>query len=125
MARVLRDDGESLLATPNPEMFIGINNPFHTREFTYDELLNLLPEFYGECVIAENLLEPGTLEGRQMKAERLRRGAIGFNLSSNPLLWGKPLDVRWASNTHSFMCFCRYPRRKPLTETKASFYFVQ
>jgi 2-polyprenyl-3-methyl-5-hydroxy-6-metoxy-1,4-benzoquinol methylase len=110
-ARVLRDDGALLLATPNPEMFLGIQNRYHTHEFVFEELLNLAREFYRDCVIAENLLEPNTPEGIRMKAERVARGAVGVNLAAKPIIWGRTIDNTWISNTHSFVCFCRFPLR--------------
>lgn len=111
MSRVLKDDGMLLLATPNHEMFLGINTPYHTHEFLYEEFLQLVQEFFGECLISENLLDPPTEEGRRMKQERQERNAIGVKLSRDPILWGKPVDVTWLSNTHSFFCLARVPHR--------------
>ena len=110
MARVLNDDGMLFLATPNPEMFVGVDNPHHTHEFPYDELLQIVQESFGESLVSENLLRPSTEDGRRMKEEREKRGALGTNLSLNPPLWGKNVDTTWLSNTHSFFCFARIPR---------------
>ena len=110
MSRVLKSDGTLLLATPNHEMFIGIDNPFHTHELTYEEFLGSVQEFFSECVIAENLLEPLTEEGLGMKEDRRRRGALGADLFSRSILWGDPIDTTWLSNTHSFFCFARHPK---------------
>jgi SAM-dependent methyltransferase len=110
MARVLTPGGMLLLATPNPEMFVGVVNPYHTHEFSYHELLDMAQEFFGECVIAENLLAPPTEGGRLMREERLQAGTVGKTLFQNPLLWGQPIDTTWLSNTHSFFCFARLPR---------------
>lgn len=112
MARVLKDEGMLLLATPNHEMFLETCNPYHTRELLYDELLPMLVEHFSDCVIAENLLEPATDQGRRMKAERVRRGAFGINLRSTETLWGRPIDTTFVSNTHSFICLCRRPIRQ-------------
>src|SRR5271169_1543726 len=60
ISRVLTDDGMLLLATPNPEMFVGIDNPYHTHELAYDELLQIVREFFSECTVCENLLTPPT-----------------------------------------------------------------
>ncbi len=111
MSRIITDDGMLFLATPNPEMFVGVDNPHHTREFRYDELLQIVQEFFCECLVSENLLQPLTEEGRHMKEQRKKRGALGINLAVNPFLWGKSVDTTWLSNTHSFFCFARGPRR--------------
>lgn len=111
MSRVLTDGGMLLVATPNPEMFVGLSNPYHTHEFTYEELYQIIREFFGECVIAENLLVPPTEEGRRLRKERLGKGAYGSSLSLESFLSGQRLDTTWVSNTHSFFCFARMPRR--------------
>jgi 2-polyprenyl-3-methyl-5-hydroxy-6-metoxy-1,4-benzoquinol methylase len=111
ISRVLKDDGMLLLATPNLELSFGMHNPYHTHEFEYEELLSTVQEFYCECVISETLLEPPTAEGRLKAQERKRRGAYGVNLKADPLLWDEPVDTSWLSNTHSFFCFARCPRR--------------
>lgn len=110
MARVLTGRGMLLLATPNPEMFIGTPNPYHTHEFTYEELWPVMDELFSDCVISENLLTPPTEEGRLLREERYKKGTFGINLSGMPALWGEPVDTTWLSNTHSFFCFARRPR---------------
>lgn len=112
MARVLSDDGVLLLATPNHEMFIGVENAHHTHELIYSELLAMISRFFAEWRIAENLLEPFTAQGQAMREERKRQALHGLTLSLDPLLWGKPIDVQWLSNTHSFLCFARNPLRE-------------
>lgn len=110
MSRVLTDRGMLLLATPNPEMFIGKPNPYHTHEFTYEELRQSVHELFSDCVISENLLTPTTKEGRLLREERQRKGILGDDLLATPSLWGAPIDTTWLSNTHSFFCFARHPR---------------
>jgi hypothetical protein len=110
MSRVLTDDGMLFLATPNPEMFVDVDNPHHTHEFLYDELLQIVQEYFSECLVSENLLQPGTEEGRRMKEERKKRGALGTNLFVDPSLWCESVDTTWLSNTHSFFCFAKFPR---------------
>jgi 2-polyprenyl-3-methyl-5-hydroxy-6-metoxy-1,4-benzoquinol methylase len=112
MSRVLTDRGMLLLATPNPEMSVGISNQYHTHEFSYEELEQIVQDFFGECLIFENLLVPPTLEGRRLRKERQKRGAFGANLSVEALLGAEPVDTTWLSNTHSFFCFARKPRRE-------------
>lgn len=111
MSRVLTDGGSLLLATPNPEMFVATSNPYHTHEFSYQELLQIVQEFFSDCQICENLLAPPTEEGRRLREERQKRNALGSNLSVEPLLWGQRIDIDWLSNSHSFFCFARKPRR--------------
>jgi 2-polyprenyl-3-methyl-5-hydroxy-6-metoxy-1,4-benzoquinol methylase len=110
MARVLNPDGMLLLATPNYEMFIGNDNPYHTHEVTYREFLEMLQEFFYECAVAENLLDPVDDIGLRMKAERSKIGAVGANLLEYPVLWGLTVDTTYLSNTHSFIGFARRPR---------------
>jgi 2-polyprenyl-3-methyl-5-hydroxy-6-metoxy-1,4-benzoquinol methylase len=112
MARVLTDGGMLVLATPNPEMFIDFSNPYHTHEFTYGELRQIVQEYFSDCLIAENLLTPPTDEGRRRMEERKRTGEIGTNLSVEARLWSEPIDTTWLSNTHSFLCFAHRPRRQ-------------
>jgi 2-polyprenyl-3-methyl-5-hydroxy-6-metoxy-1,4-benzoquinol methylase len=111
MARVLTQDGILLLGTPNREMFIGWNNPYHTHELAYEELLAMIGKYFSECRIAENLLEPSTAQGQSMREERKRLGVHGLTLYADPFLWGKPVDIQSLSNTHSFLCFARNPLR--------------
>jgi 2-polyprenyl-3-methyl-5-hydroxy-6-metoxy-1,4-benzoquinol methylase len=110
ISRVLTNRGTLLLATPNPEMFIGTPNPYHTHEFTYDELWGAVDELFSDCIICENLLTPPTKEGRLLREKRQRKGILGADLSATPALWGEAIDTTWLSNTHSFFCFARHPR---------------
>jgi len=111
MSRVLVDSGLLLLTTPNPEMFFGTSNPYHTHEFAYDELLQIIQEYFSECLICENLLTPTTEEGRRLREARHQRGAAGVDLTRHPWLWGNRVDTTYLCNTHSFICFARHPRR--------------
>lgn len=111
MSRVLKDDGTLLLATPNHEMFVGENNPYHTHEITYEELLQMVRGFFSEYVIAENLLQPSTKEGLHMKEERIKKRFHGAELMLSPFLWESRIDTTWLSNTHSFFCFAKSPLR--------------
>src|SRR5262249_29062488 len=109
MSRVLRDDGMLLLATPNREAFLNLKNSYHTHELVYEELRHMMQECFGACLIVENLHEAPTAEGRRMKKERMAKGEIGIDLSKHPFLWEKRIDTTWISNTHSFLCFARFP----------------
>jgi len=112
VARVLGPRGLLLLATPNPEMFVETHNPYHTHEFSYMELLEIIGRYFGEVVISENLVDPPTQTGLSAREDRKKRGQIGIHLLSNPVLWEIPIETTWLSNTHSFFCFAR----KPLVE---------
>jgi 2-polyprenyl-3-methyl-5-hydroxy-6-metoxy-1,4-benzoquinol methylase len=119
ISRILRDEGMLLLATPNREMFLEIDNPYHTHEVGYEELLEMVRESYCDCLIAENLLESPTIAGRRMRADRKTRRAEGIDLMKAPFLWGQHIDTTWVSNTHSFLCFSRHPVREPSARQEA------
>ncbi len=102
LARVLRPDGICFVASPNPWMFIGIDNPHHVKENSYDELRALFTPHFGEVAIVANSLNPPTPEGRDLQAQRWPSGKIGDPLPSG-------LDTTWLSNTHSYFCFLRSP----------------
>jgi SAM-dependent methyltransferase len=109
MARVLSKDGMMLLGTPNPEMFVGQTNAYHTRELAYADLRGMLEDFFGEYQISETLLVPPTVAGRHMQEERLKRGEFGISLLRESFLWGQTIDTTWLSNTHSFLCLAKAP----------------
>ena len=79
--RVLRPDGLLVLGTPNKEMSSpGKSRPsnrFHTREFSFPDLRDLLAGSFGSIVIFENTLESSSPLGRRLRAERVRRGDVG------------------------------------------------
>jgi len=112
MSRVLTDDGTVVIGTPNAEMFVGLPNRYHTHEFTYDELKRTLRTFFMDYEIAETLLPPPSKEGQLMQSSRKRRGDYGLDLSQSRSLWGREVDTTWLSNTHSFVCFARGPKRE-------------
>jgi ubiquinone/menaquinone biosynthesis C-methylase UbiE len=92
--RVLRKGGICFIATPNPEAFVGQkSSPWHTKENTYEELVQLFRPVFSEVVILENSL-----------TAKPHRGLI----ASEPLvIFGQPLNTTHLSNTHSFFCFLR------------------
>lgn len=47
-ARVLKKDGSFLISTPNKTARNNINNPFHIKEYTFDELDSLLQRYFQE-----------------------------------------------------------------------------
>lgn len=109
LARVLRDDGMCFIATPNPELFIGQNNPFHTKENTYAELRDLLRQGFREVEIVEPTRVPVNAAGRAEHEERFARGEHGKLVTPDLEIFGKRMDQTFLSNTHSFHCFARGP----------------
>lgn len=106
--RVLRVGGMALIATPNKEMFSPGEKPrnrYHIKEFYYEELRDSLREFFREVHILENSLESPFERGRQMKQERVARGAIGLSLKAVPAatVGERTVDLRHLHNTHSFL----------------------
>ena len=104
LARVLRPQGLCFVASPNPEMFVGTHNPFHTKENTFDELTALFHQQFGNISILENSAAPPTPTGEQQREQRWLNGHRG-----TPLPTG--IDPTWLHNTHSFFCFARAPKK--------------
>jgi ubiquinone/menaquinone biosynthesis C-methylase UbiE len=106
--RVLRPGGIVLVATPNKEMFSPggeFSNVYHVKEFFFEELRNLLQEFFRDVYIFENSLESSFELGRCMKQDRVARGAAGLmppHAASAPL-GGLVVDLSYLHNTHSFL----------------------
>jgi 2-polyprenyl-3-methyl-5-hydroxy-6-metoxy-1,4-benzoquinol methylase len=111
--RVLRSGGIFLLGTPNKEMFSpGRDRPvnrYHVKEFYFEELRELLAEFFSTVLIIENTLESKLELGRELHADRLQRGAIGLRVGESTQLdfAGRTVDLRHLHNTHSFMALAR------------------
>jgi SAM-dependent methyltransferase len=109
LARVVRPDGFCFVATPNPELFIGQNNPFHTKENTYSELRGLLSRCFRKVEIVEPTRGPVNPVGRAAREERFARGEHGTMVSPELEIFGRKVDQTFLSNTHSFHCFARGP----------------
>ncbi len=109
LARVVRKDGFCFIATPNPELFAGLNNPFHTKENTYSELRDLLQKRFREVDILEPIRVPVNPAGRSAREERFARGEHGKLPSPDLEIFGRKVDQTFLSNTHSFQCFARHP----------------
>ena len=45
--RVIKDSGKFILSTPNREMRKHIRNPFHTKEYAFDEFREILEKYFG------------------------------------------------------------------------------
>jgi SAM-dependent methyltransferase len=105
LARVVRPGGLVLLASPNPEMTIGEHNRFHTKENSYEELLELFSPLFGGVTVIENSLDPPTAAGLAKRKERWDKGLKGGSLSPE-------IDRTWLHNTHSFFCFLAKPYKK-------------
>jgi ubiquinone/menaquinone biosynthesis C-methylase UbiE len=107
--RVLRSDGLLVLGTPNKEMSSPgkdhPSNPFHEKEFYFVELRELLDAFFSWVVIFENTAESVSELGRQMRAERVARGDVGFEVGDleTSTFGDLVVDLRPLANTHSFV----------------------
>ena len=44
--RVIKDKAKMIISTPNAEMRKHINNPFHLKEYSFDEFNKLLKTFF-------------------------------------------------------------------------------
>ncbi len=109
LARVVRPDGFCFIATPNPELFVGLHNPFHTKENTYTELKALLSAQFREVEIVEPTRVPANAAGRAARETRFARGEHGTVVTPGLEVFGKPVNQSYLSNTHSFHCFARSP----------------
>lgn len=113
LSRVIRKDGLCFIATPNPELFVGINNPHHVKENTYSELKDLMHERFHEVEIIEPLTLPDTPAGMDARDERFSSGDHGTIVTEDLYVFGNRIDQTYLSNTHSFHCFARYPITRP------------
>jgi ubiquinone/menaquinone biosynthesis C-methylase UbiE len=106
LARILRHDGLCFVATPNPEMFVGHHNPYHTKENSFKELTDLFRPYFRKLAIVENSEEPDTPQGKAMREKRRQSGEFGETAPQDA-------DATWLHNTHSFFCFCEQPLSFP------------
>jgi 2-polyprenyl-3-methyl-5-hydroxy-6-metoxy-1,4-benzoquinol methylase len=104
LARVLRPDGLCFVASPNPEMTIGLKNHYHVKENSYDELSALFHARFEDVRIIENSLDPTTPAGLELRKRRWANGRKGDSIPAG-------IDTTWLNNTHSFFCFATKPRR--------------
>jgi 2-polyprenyl-3-methyl-5-hydroxy-6-metoxy-1,4-benzoquinol methylase len=109
LARVVSADGCCFIATPNPELFVGLNNPFHTKENNYSELKSLLSSSFLEVEIVEPTRIPSNPVGRAAREARFKRGEHGTVVTPELKVFGQQVDQAYLSNTHSFHCFARRP----------------
>ena len=107
--RVLRPGGLLVLGTPNKEMSSPgkerPSNPFHTKEFYFSELRDLMSEHFASVLIFENTAESTSKEGRELRAARGARGELGLMVADRKTVpfarW--EVDLRELHNTHSFV----------------------
>jgi len=109
LARVVRKDGFCFIATPNPELFVGLNNPFHTKENTYSELRDLLLRNFRQVQIVEPTHIPSNSVGKTAREQRFARGEHGTVVTPELEVFGRRVDQTFMSNTHSFHCFAKDP----------------
>ncbi len=107
--RVLKRKGLLVLGTPNKELSSPgaekSGNPFHEKEFTFEELDSLLRKHFRSVFIFENTLQSPHREGRKMKEERGKRGKTGMEPGDrkNIRVGHIQVDLTHLKNTHSFM----------------------
>ncbi|NFB31227.1 methyltransferase domain-containing protein [Clostridium botulinum] len=46
--RVIKDNGKFIISTPNRETRKNINNPFHIKEYNFEEFSNILEKYFGK-----------------------------------------------------------------------------
>lgn len=109
LARVIRKDGFCFIATPNPELSVGANNKWHSKENNYDELMELLSARFRHIEIIEPMLLPTSPRGITAREERFARGAHGTLVDADLKVFGGEVNQTYLSNSHSFHCFVRDP----------------
>jgi ubiquinone/menaquinone biosynthesis C-methylase UbiE len=107
--RVLRDGGLLILGTPNKEIASPdtdrSSNPFHVREYTFEELESMLKEHFRSTYILENTQASPSPLGRAMKEQRTTRGKVGIERGGRAQIQLEHLliDLTHLENTHSFL----------------------
>ena len=113
--RLLRPNGMAMIATPNKEVSSpGLDkpsNPWHIKEFTYEELRDLLSAHFGAAHIFESSLPSKSRIGRAMKDDRVARGAVGLDGTIGGVIDvdGINVDLTHLHNTHSFVALAWQP----------------
>ncbi|MGH7410198.1 MAG: class I SAM-dependent methyltransferase [Candidatus Methylomirabilis sp.] len=72
LARILRPSGLAILSTPNALTHLGPGNPFHTHEFTPEELRTLLGRYFAFVVLAGQR-PPAEIYVLEQACQRVRR----------------------------------------------------
>lgn len=107
LRRVVRAGGLLVLATPNREMTPPSDvplNPFHIREFGFEELRDLIGEFFQHVTIFENTNPSIHEAGRIAKRDRASRGAVGLDPENCDVRFdGRKVETRYARHSHSFV----------------------
>ena len=111
--RVLDKGGIFVLGTPNPEMDLDesgrLENPYHVKEFPFEELEAMLRPHFKTVVIFENSMESPFTAGRRKKEERISKGKVGVTSQGGRAVEinGLKIDCSKLHNTHSFMVVVR------------------
>jgi len=109
--RILRPDGMLVLGTPNKEMSSPgrePTNPYHVREFYFEELQEILAAHFRCVHIFENSSKPTESIGRNLRNERIARSRIGIEANGKSFITldSRTVDLSDLHNTHSFVCLC-------------------
>ena len=111
--RVLRPSGILILSTPNKELsspgLAGTTNPFHFREFYFEELERLLRGSFRHLLVIENKKASGSPIGRDMKEHRVAQGKVGIEHdgATQVTLDGTVVNLEGLRNDYSFVAIAR------------------
>jgi len=76
--RLLKKDGMLIISTPNKNRFNRPKNPFHYKEFTKDELIQFLNEYFSNVILYSQLLYLKSVKRRILRSLMERIVKIDF-----------------------------------------------
>jgi hypothetical protein len=85
------------------------DNPFHVKENTFSELRELLSCRFRQVEIVEPFHLPQHQDGRAAQEESFSKGERGKVGGPGLEIFGKQVNTRFLSNSHTFHCFVREP----------------
>jgi len=107
LARVLRNGGLCFIATPNPEITDG-HNEFHTKEWPFEELRDLLSRYFSQVAIIETSGQPPNPEQWESRKRRIEQGQAGIDPHSDFSVFGAHVDRSHLDNPRSFFAFASH-----------------